>query len=159
MGAAKTRGNARQNRRGSPEAIEKRRAARLFNDVLGGRRAALRLDGRSEKRRQRLLADLESGTSRGRPLKPLDVLQRVHELLGFGETVASLRRLVKSKKIVLVAIDAQRELADVVGRLHRAYGFAPEAYRFVGIDEALLREAGVIDAPARGGRPKARKRV
>ena len=26
-----------QNRRGSPEAIEKRRVARLFSDILGGR--------------------------------------------------------------------------------------------------------------------------
>ena len=38
------------NRRGSPEAIEKRRAARVFNDVLGGRgTASQKLDGRTEK--------------------------------------------------------------------------------------------------------------
>ncbi len=55
-----------QNRRGSPEAIEKRRAARLFNDILGGRSAgAKKLDGRTEKRRQRLLRELEAGTARG----------------------------------------------------------------------------------------------
>src|SRR5512146_414104 len=63
------------NRRGSPEAIEKRRVARVFNDVLGGRLAsAHKLDGRTEKRRQRLLAELEAGKARGsRELKPLDV--------------------------------------------------------------------------------------
>src|ERR1700722_14776112 len=56
-----------QNRRGSPEAIEKRRAARLFNDVLGGRGAsAQKLDGRTEKRRQRLLKELADGMARGR---------------------------------------------------------------------------------------------
>ena len=33
-----------QNRRGSPEAIEKRRAARLFNDVVGGRGAVAGAD-------------------------------------------------------------------------------------------------------------------
>jgi hypothetical protein len=31
--------NKTQNRRGCPEAIEKRRVARLFNDILGGRGA------------------------------------------------------------------------------------------------------------------------
>src|SRR5262245_50389402 len=71
------------NRRGSPEAIEKRRVARIFNDVLSGRGAgAHKLDGRTEKRRQRLLKELEAGKARGsRELKPLDVLQHVQELM------------------------------------------------------------------------------
>src|SRR5215813_11555497 len=66
------------NRRGSPEAIEKRRVARVFNDILGGRGASShKLDGRTEKRRQRLLKELEAGKARGsRELKPLDILQR-----------------------------------------------------------------------------------
>ncbi|MEO7094506.1 MAG: hypothetical protein ABI175_14720, partial [Polyangiales bacterium] len=70
------------NRRGSPEAIEKRKVARMFNDLLGGRGASsAKLDGRTEKRRQRLLRELEQGAARGaRELKPLDVLQRVQEL-------------------------------------------------------------------------------
>ena len=64
------------NRRGSPEAIEKRRAARQFNDVLGGRGAsAQKLDGRTEKRRQRLLKELEDGVARP-PKRPLGVLER-----------------------------------------------------------------------------------
>ncbi len=54
------------NRRGSPEAIEKRRVARVFNDILGGSgSAAGKLDGRTEKRRQRLLSELEAGKARG----------------------------------------------------------------------------------------------
>ena len=37
------------NRRGSPEAIEKRKAARIFNDILGGRgSSSQKLDGRTE---------------------------------------------------------------------------------------------------------------
>src|SRR4029079_1346699 len=82
------------NRRGSPEAIEKRRVARVFNDILGGRGAAAhKLDGRTEKRRQRLLKELEAGKARGsRELKPLDVLQRVQELMDLGETVSSIRK-------------------------------------------------------------------
>lgn len=148
------------NRRGSPEAIEKRRAARLFNDVLGGRAAAGKLDGRTEKRRQRLLAELESGKTRaGRELKPLDVLQHVQELLAIGEPLASIRKVAKVRKHGV----ADGDLADVVGRLHKAYAFRPEAYRFVGIGDEVLREAGVLDAPqasrrAKAEEPKARAR-
>src|SRR5580765_1374967 len=89
-----------QNRRGSPEAIEKRKAARIFNDVLGGRGlAANKLDGRTEKRRQRLLRELENGTARGaRELKPLDILQRVQELLELGEPLSSIRKVSKVRK-------------------------------------------------------------
>src|SRR5271163_2347216 len=92
-----------QNRRGSPEAIEKRRAARQFNDVLGGRGAsAQKLDGRTEKRRQRLLKELADGMARGRrDLKPLDVLQRVQELMDLGETIGSIRKVAKVRKTAL----------------------------------------------------------
>src|SRR5271163_3885601 len=86
-----------QNRRGSPEAIEKRRVARLVNDILGGRGAgAHKRDGRTEKRRQRLMRELEAGKARGaRELKPLDVLQRVNELLELGEPLSSIRKIAK----------------------------------------------------------------
>ncbi|WP_394833524.1 hypothetical protein LVJ94_44155 [Pendulispora rubella] len=137
------------NRRGSPEAIEKRRAARMFNDVLGGRGlSAQKLDGRTEKRRQRLLRELENGTARGaRELKPLDVLQRVEELLELGEPLASIRKVSKMRKPPAFP----EGVVDVVERLHKAYGFRPETYRFVGIGEDVLREAGVLsdEAPRR----------
>src|ERR1700722_5768252 len=89
-----------QNRRGSPEAIEKRRVARLFNDILGGRgHGANKHDGRTEKRRQRLMGELESGKVRGaRQLKPLDVLQRVNELLSLGEPLGAIRKITKVRK-------------------------------------------------------------
>ena len=130
-----------QNRRGSPEAIEKRRAARFFNDVLGGRGAASqRLDGRTQKRRQRLLKELETGKARGtRDLKPLDVLLRVQELLDLGEGVSALRKVVKVKKVGL-----GDDIPLAVQRLHKAYNFRPEVYRFVGIGEDLLKEVGVV---------------
>src|SRR5579862_2697169 len=88
------------NRRGSPEAIAKRRAARQFNDVLGGRgTSAAKLDGRTEKRRQRLLKELEDGKARGqRDLKPLDILQRVQELMDLGEPLSSIRKVTKIRK-------------------------------------------------------------
>src|SRR5580700_2964562 len=114
------------NRRGSPEAIEKRRAARMFNDVLGGRGAASqKLDGRTEKRRQRLLKELEDGKARGhRELKPLDVLQRVQELMDLGEPLSSIRKVARVRKAHL----APDSIVTVVQRLHLAYNFRPETY-------------------------------
>lgn len=140
------------NRRGSPEAIEKRRAARVFNDVLGGRGlGASKLDGRTEKRRQRLLKELSDGKARGaRELKPLDVLQRVQELMDLGEPLANIRKVAKVRKSPVPA----EGIIDVVERLHRAYAFRPEVYRFVGIGEDVLRAAGVLPD---GSRRRARK--
>ncbi len=148
-----------QNRRGSPEAIEKRRAARMFNDVLGGRGiGAHKLDGRTEKRRQRLLRELEAGTARGaRELKPLDVLQHVQELLVLGEPLANIRKVAKVRKS---SVEAD-SIVDVVQRLHKAYGFRPEAYRFVGINDDVLRVAGVlaVDPGVRRPRTTGKKRA
>jgi hypothetical protein len=143
-----------QNRRGSPEAIEKRRVARLFNDILGGRAAGGKRDGRTEKRRQRLLRELESGKVRGsREMKPLDILQRVHELMELGEPLSSIRKVTKVRKNTV----PPEEIVEVVGRLHKAYGFRPECYRFVGVDDDVLRSAGVLGAEsAKRGRGKKR---
>jgi hypothetical protein len=136
------------NRRGSPEAIAKRRAGRQFNDVLGGRGlSSTKLDGRTEKRRKRLLKELEDGKARGRhDLKPLDILQRVQELLELGEPLGSIRKVAKVRK---TAIEPDAVLA-VVRRLHEAYQFRPETYRFVGIDDDILRSAGVLADGKRG---------
>lgn len=141
------------NRRGSPEAIEKRRVARVFNDILGGRGAtAHKLDGRTEKRRQRLLKELEAGKARGtRELKPLDVLQRVQELMDLGEPLSSIRKVAKVRKSAV----PQEAIVGVVERLHRAYSFRPEVYRFVGIGEEVLREAGVLADGSKRSRAKA----
>ena len=141
------------NRRGSPEAIEKRRVARVFNDILGGRGAsAHKLDGRTEKRRQRLLKELEAGKARGsRELKPLEVLQRVQELMDLGESLSSIRKVAKVRKNAVTP----ETIVDVVQELHHAYSFRPEVYRFVGIGEEVLRQAGVLaDASKRRSKPK-----
>jgi hypothetical protein len=47
-------------------------------------------------------------------------------------------------------------IVGVVERLHRAYSFRPEVYRFVGIGEEVLREAGVLEAGQKRARPKVR---
>jgi hypothetical protein len=139
-----------QNRRGSPEAIEKRRVARLFNDILGGRgNGAHRRDGRTEKRRQRLMRELESGKVRGaHELKPLDVLQRVNELMSLGEPLSAIRKIAKVRKATV----SPESMVEVVSRLHKAYAFRPECYRFVGVSDDVLRSAGVLgaEAPRRG---------
>lgn len=142
------------NRRGSPEAIEKRRVARVFNDILGGHgSSSQKLDGRTEKRRQRLLKELEAGKARGaRELKPLDVLQRVQELMDLGEPLSSIRKVTKVKKTAV----SPESIVGVVERLHRAYSFRPEVYRFVGIGEEVLREAGVLAEAGKRARPRAR---
>jgi hypothetical protein len=147
------------NRRGSPEAIEKRRVARLFNDILGGRGiGAHKQDGRTEKRRQRLLRELEQGKVRGaRELKPLDVLVRVHELLELGEPLRSIRKVAKVAKVG-TALVAPEAMVEVVSRLHKAYGFRPECYRFVGVDDEVLRIAGVLSA-IKGAPPASRRRA
>jgi hypothetical protein len=145
-----------QNRRGSPEAIEKRRAARIFNDVVGGRGVGgPKLDGRTEKRRQRLLRELEAGTARSKELKPLDVLQHVHELMELGEPLSSIRKVAKVRKPANVSAES---MVEVVSKLHQAYNFRPEAYRFVGVGDDVLRSAGVLTAET-GRRGRAKKRA
>lgn len=126
----------------------------MFNDVMGGRSSAGKLDGRTQKRRQRLLRELETGKSRGtRDLKPLDILQHVQELLELGEPLASIRKVAKVRRNT-VAPDA---IVGVVERLHRAYGFRPECYRFVGVGEDVLAKAGVL--AARPSQPPSKKRA
>jgi hypothetical protein len=134
------------NRRGSPEAIAKRRAGRAFNVRLQGGGASTRLDGRSQKRRQRLLHELETRKSRGsrQPLKPLDVLSRVNELLDLGESPAAIRKVCRPRS----PPRTDSSLVKVVADLHEAYHFRPEAYRFLGINDAVLERAGVLPASA-----------
>jgi hypothetical protein len=35
-------------------------------------------------------------------------------------------------------------IVEVISRLHKAYGFRPECYRFVGVGDDVLRTAGVV---------------
>lgn len=142
-----------ENRRGSPEAVEKRRVARQFNTLLAGGGGSGRRDGRTEKRRGRLLKELKDSKSRtGAALKPLDVIMRVQELLTIGETMGSLRKVVKTK----FATDENDEVVVLLSRLHKAYSFPPEAYRVVGLSANVLQKAGIVPGePKKRGRKKA----
>ncbi len=147
-----SRAEAPTNRRASPEAIAKRRAARAFNDLLDPSGSG-RLDGRTEKRRRRLLSELEAGRRRGskRELKPVELLTRIDELLGLGESPATLRKVLKPRQFPA----EPGALVGVLKRLHEAYGFRPEAYRFLGLDDAVLRSAGVLPPSGRNRRQSA----
>jgi len=128
---------AKKTNRGSPEAIEKRKVARMFNDVIGDAGVS-RLDGRTEKRRQRLLRELAGGEG-VKVLKPLDVLNHVTELLAIGESLGSLTKARRPPKPMPVG----DETVALVRRLHKSYGFPRAAYRFVGVGEEVLKKAGI----------------
>jgi hypothetical protein len=147
---------AKQNRRGSPDVVSKRRAARAFNELLGGAQAAGKLDGRTEKRRKRLLDELKEGQARAskKGLKPIDVLTRIDALLALGESLAAIKKVCRPPKPVPVSA----EVVAGVKRLHEAYGFPPEVYAFVGIDDAVLRRAGVVSAIS-GAKPPGAPRI
>lgn len=129
-----------KNRRASAEAVAKRRAARLFNEVVLGP-VTRGNDGRTERRRRRMLQELSDGATRaGHELKPIDVLLRVQALLELGEPLAAI---VAARPLPAV-VKTTEALVDGVRKLHAAYAFAVEVYRFVGIDDGALADAGVL---------------
>ncbi len=146
-------GRKAPSRRASPDVIEKRGAARAFNEaLLGGGAGAALVDGRTERRRRRLLEELSQGAARSgkRELKPIEVLSRVQELLLLGEPLASIRKACPRPR----PVEATPEIIEGIRRIHEAYTFPAVAYRFVGLDAEALREAGVIE-PKRGPARKA----
>jgi hypothetical protein len=116
--------------RGSPEAIAKRRAARQLNTIFGGEgRSSGALDGRTEKRRRRLLAELKEGRN-GRPLKAIEILTHTNELLELGETLTSIKKAgAKPLKGAPAEVDH-----DIVESTQREYNFRPEAWKMLGVD-------------------------
>ncbi|MBL9024727.1 MAG: hypothetical protein JNL21_21200 [Myxococcales bacterium] len=149
--ATKGKTDQPENRRGSPEAVRKRRAARLFNDLLAEGARPLR-DGRTEKKRRRILRELKDGAAQatGEPLKPIDVLLRVQTLLDLGEPVAAIRKACKPPK----PVPSSDAVVDGVRRIHEAYGFALDTYQFVGIDGPTLRKARITSEGASAGGPR-----
>lgn len=124
--ASKTKGKGR----GSPEAVAKRRAARSLNTMFGSGGTGPTRDGRTEKRRQRLLTELQEGQRNGRPIKALEVLVNTNELLELGETLGSIRkRGAKPLKAEL-----SEEDMEIVHRTQQEYGFRPEAWKMLGVD-------------------------
>jgi hypothetical protein len=61
--------------------------------------------------------------------------------MDMGEPLSAIRKVARIRKTSL----PPDSIVTVVQRLHAAYGFRPEAYRFVGIGDDVLRGAGVLD--------------
>jgi len=117
-------------RRGSPEAIAKRKAARALNRLFEEGGATGNLDGRTLKRKQRLMRELKEG-KQGKPLKALEVLAHVTELLTLGETLTSLRRL--KPKLPPTPMVSEESTAVYV-ETQNNYGFNPKAWKLLGVD-------------------------
>jgi hypothetical protein len=142
---------ADKTRRGSPEAIAKRRAARALNRIFDRGVTTTTLDGRTIKRKSRLLEELKEGR-RGEPLKAHEVLSHVTELLTLGENLTSIRRLkprlppappLEDPAVVKVVQDTQRN-----------YQFDSRAWKLLGVDI----DAVMAGKPAAAPKP-ARKRA
>jgi hypothetical protein len=136
--------------RGSPEAIAKRRAARQLNTLLtGGVRDPNKIDGRTEKRRKRLIRELKDG-KRGQPLKPIDFVSHVNELMEIGESLSSLKKHgVKPRKTELTP-----DNVAIAEQTQAAYSFRPEAWKMLGLNVSSSGGSGA----RRGGRRRARKK-
>jgi hypothetical protein len=132
--------------RGSAEAIEKRRVARQLNTLFGGGGGQSgKLDGRTEKRRQRLLKELREGKA-GQPLKPIEIVTHANELLEMGETLPGIRK--NGVKMPKLDLDGTPDKVDTVLRAQEAYGFRPEVWKLLGLDIAEL----AADNPPKGAR-------
>ena len=137
-------------RRGHPEAIAKRRAARALNRIFSDSPKAQTPDRRSLPRKQRLLDELKEGKDGG-PLKALDALGHATELLTMGETLVSLRKL---KPKLPPKLDVAGDNARVLTEVQRLYQFDPRAWRLLGVDIGAL-ETPAAEKPAR--KPAAKK--
>lgn len=145
----------KKTNRGSPEAIAKRRAARALNRLFSEAGTKETLDGRSLKRKQRLLTELKEGKG-GEALKALDVLGHATELFTLGETLASLRKL---KPKLPPRPDSTGENAAVLADVQRLYGFDTRAWRLLGVDiGAISAEAPAPKAASKRPTKKRRSR-
>ncbi len=134
--------NKSTTRRGSPEAIEKRRVARQLNSLFSGPAGVPnRLDGRTVRRRLRLLKELKDGRG-GRGLKALQVVAHANELLEMGDPLSAIRKNgVKAPRI-----EIDDDLMKLVARTQAAYGFRPDAWKLLGVQLA--------NEPSKTPRPK-----
>ncbi len=134
--------------------MEKRRVARAFNALITGKGPSTR-DGRTEKRRLRLLQELREGTARGkRELSPIDILSRVQALLDLGEPIASIRKSCPVRH----KVEPSTDLVGALRRMHASYGFSAAAYAFVGVDDASLEAAGIAKRPGLARAPSVGRR-
>jgi hypothetical protein len=73
------------------------------------------------------------------------VLLKVQELLDLGESVAALRKVVPVRRVRVAPPGA----AEALERMAAAYVLTPTAYRFLGLPDAVLEEAGIVERARR----------
>ncbi len=138
---SKKRGGA-----GDPDVVKRRNLVRQLNRMLEeGSSARKKLDGRSEKRRKRLIEELKKG-KKGKPLKPVDRVAHVHELLELGETLTSLRK----QGVKFTRPQWTEETLAFAERVQAELGYRPEAWRILG----LVFDGGKAKEAPKGGRPR-----
>jgi hypothetical protein len=138
------RGKKDTTRRGSPEAIAKRRAARSLNTLFAKGASTGSMDGRTLKRKNRLMQELQEGKG-GSTIKAHEVLSHVTELLALGESLTTIRALKPRLPPALPVTDAN---ASIIKETQASYNFDPRAWKFLGVD---------IDAVLSGEKPAAAK--
>lgn len=138
MAKTKTKAPAKKTktRRADPDVVAKRRAARALNRLFAeGGGSAPKVDHRTQKRLDRLVAKLTAGNA-GEPLKALDALQCAHELLTNGYTYTELRRLKPKVPKFPKHTDG---VAEAIATMQGLYNFHPQAWKLLGVDiRALL---------------------
>lgn len=117
-------------RRGSPEAVAKRRAARTLNSLFARTRSAGTLDGRTLKRKNRLMKELKYGKG-GAVLKAHEALSHLTELLALGEPMAAIRKLNPKVPGAPMLTD---EAIAIIRETQESYGFDPRAWSLLGVD-------------------------
>lgn len=134
MAKKKTEPKKTKTRRGAPDVIAKRRAARALNILFAQEPTTSSVDKRSAKRLARLAERLRNGNN-GEALKALDALQCAHELLTSGTMTYSEIRKLKPKVPAMPKGSIERqETADTIVRMQKLYGFHPQAWRLLGVD-------------------------
>ncbi len=150
---ARAKKSSDKTRRGSPEAIAKRRVARALNRLFEEGGTTTALDGRTLKRKKRLMKELKDGKA-GKPLKALEVLGHVTELLQLGETLTTLRKL---KPKLPPAPPVTEESLAIYRETQSQYGFDPKAWKLLGVD--LAKDDGPAKPAAKAPRKKAAKKA
>lgn len=145
------RGKKDTTRRGSPEAIAKRRSARALNTLFARGASSNGMDGRTLKRKNRLLEELKNGKG-GATIKAHEVLSHVTELLGMGESLTTIRALKPRLPPPLAVTD---ESIGIIKETQASYNFDPRAWKFLGVDlDAVMSDNPAKATTRKAGRKK-----
>lgn len=114
------------------------------------------IDKRTLRRKQRLIEELKTGKG-GEPLKALDVLGYVTELLTLGETLRSIRKL---KPKLPPSPSAENGNATLLAEVQTLYGFDPRAWKVLGVDiETIANPPKAEKPPAKRARGPGKKKA